>query len=177
MRNLILILSATFLLIGCKEEAPTDKLDDQIQTEYTLEELENDPDWVEVTDIDTIDNLCINTHLFYDGIVIRNRSDYDSLLLETKTKYGEKENINECIDYFELQKLESNKKNIVFFKADVNIGPKVIRKVFFNKKNNFLVYYCEIIRISGNEGSWLYLDGIVVPTSERVIFVIEKDVF
>ena len=58
----IILLIAIMAFVGCKEETPTEtKI--TIKKEYTLEELENDTNWVEVTDIDTLDAPCIHPEI------------------------------------------------------------------------------------------------------------------
>ena len=75
----ILILITLVVFLSCQEETPTDNSDDQIQTEYTLEELESDPDWQLVTDIQEIGRVCIRSKYFEGGKLIKNRLELDSL--------------------------------------------------------------------------------------------------
>lgn len=79
----ILILITLVVFLGCDEDAPTDKSDDQIQTEYTLEELENDPDWQLVTDIQEIGNPCLKSEFVEGGVLLRTRNELDQLFTES----------------------------------------------------------------------------------------------
>lgn len=72
MKNIILII-ALIAFVGCKEETPTEQKVN-LDKKYTLEELENDPDWVEITDIDTLKLPCIWYDLFERGKLIKQES-------------------------------------------------------------------------------------------------------
>lgn len=54
MKYLVLIICFA-LLFACDEENPNSA---SKETKYTIEELENDPDWVEITEIDTVGVAC-----------------------------------------------------------------------------------------------------------------------
>jgi hypothetical protein len=82
MKNFILILSI-IAFVGCKEETPTEpKI--TIQKEYTLEELENDTNWVEITDIDTTEKICV-----WGSIIMHGKEVNSSVELDTLYKLSE----------------------------------------------------------------------------------------
>ncbi|MEZ4723609.1 MAG: hypothetical protein R2863_03030 [Candidatus Kapaibacterium sp.] len=169
----IILLIAIMAFVGCKEETPTEQKVN-IDKKYTLDELENDPDWVEVTDIDTVSkNPCINLNLATDGILIRNEKDYDSLETESISKYGEYSD-DSCIFNFNDFNIDTTSKSIILFATRTNVGPKVTRKIFKHKIQNILIYYNEIERVSGNEGNNIYRDLISIPKTDSTKFIIVK---
>lgn len=172
MKKLLLAL-AVFALISCKEKAPTENKN-IIQKEYTLEELENDTNWVEITDIDTIDGACIDLSFFENGLVIRNKKYFDSIKAVSIKKYGEFGGDGFCVNNFDDYNIDTNSKSLIFFVTGTNKGPKTTRKVFENSSQDFLIYYNELEIVSGNEANNIYYDRIIVPKTKEVKFIISK---
>lgn len=172
MKKIIYII-AIIAFVGCKENAPTENKIN-LDKEYTLEELENDPDWVEITDIDTIDGACIDLSFFENGLVIRNKKYFDSIKAESIKKYGEFGGDDFCVNNFDDYNIDTNSKSLIFFVTGTNKGPKTTRKVFENSSQDFLIYYNELEIVSGNEANNIYYDRIIVPKTKEVKFIISK---
>lgn len=172
MKKIIFII-AIVAFVGCKEEAPTEpKIN--LDKEYTLEELENDTNWVEVTDIDTVLRPCVNINLMKQGVVIRNEKNFNTIIEESFSKYGETENNEYCYNDFEMYNIDTNTKSIILFTSLTNMGPKITRKIFKHNIQDFLVYYNKLEATHGNEGVNLYMDFIKIPKTKSLKFNIVK---
>lgn len=172
----LLIIFAVLAFAGCGDDAPTESKID-LNKEYTLEELENDPDWVEITDIDTVMiNPCISFKFTSEGTLIRNAHVFDSLVSETVIKNGEpdfeKYFLDTCYNSIDDFNIDTNSKSLILFSAITNKGPKITRKVFKHKIQDYLIYYNRQERVSGNEGNNLYNEIITVPKTKEVQFII-----
>ena len=175
MKNLIFII-AIIVFVGCKEETPTEN-NLNLNKEYTLEELENDTNWVEVIDIDTVEGPCIHIMLFYQGGIIRNETDFDSLKTESIQKYGELNGLDLCVNDFKDYNIDTNKNMLLLYYTKTNKYPKTTRKVFKHKVQNSLIYYNKLERTDGNEGVNIYYDRIIVPRTNEVKFITINEAF
>jgi len=133
----ILLLVTLFVFLGCDKDAPTDKSDDQIQTEYTLEELESDPDWQLITDIQEIGNPCLKRELVEGGVLLRTRKELDQLFTES----GEIDSISRkyCHIAEELE-VDYDERSIIFHYLDW-VERHSERYIFKNDKLKKYVYF------------------------------------
>jgi hypothetical protein len=157
MKNLILLL-ALLAFVGCDENTPTkNEVKENLDKEYTLEELESDPNWVEITDIDTIMGTCIHPSLYYEGIIIRNEFELDSFISESIIKFGSLD-FEDCNDDLEDLDIDTNTSNLILFSAGVNSGARIKRKIFRHIEQDYTVYYNELEKVTGYADWRLYLD-------------------
>jgi hypothetical protein len=155
----ILILITLVVFLSCQEETPTDNSDDQIQTEYKLEELESDPDWVEVTDIDTTNRACINYEYYKSGVLCRDSNELKNLFSKT----GEVDSISRlyCSNLNELE-IDFNTDSFIMYGINYH-NDKMKRKLFKNDKLKKYIYLAVITRNEGNLDLNYFRDYIKIP--------------
>ena len=166
----ILILITLVVFLSCQEETPTDNSDDQIQTEYTLEELESDPDWVEVTDIDTTKKIkCIWREVTEFGRAIRDLNELKSLYNESYEKYGDYP--NPCYDADSLE-IDFNKRTLFLYWESTH-PIAISRKIFKNEKSKMVVYLiCDNLLV-GDLVNVTYGESVTIPKVSkdfRIVF-------
>ena len=152
MRYILIIIIIAF--IGCKEEKPTEN---QItsQEKYTIDELEQDTNWVEIIEIDTLENYCVKKEYRLGGILIKDHQEYTELYQMTKDDV-------ECPS-------NSNSLNVNFNDRDVimaafsNAPSNWTRKIFKNEKTNEIRYIVEIMRINSTEKFTWWYEAISIP--------------
>lgn len=162
MKKILLIL-ALIAFWGCDENTPTkNEVKENLDKKYTLEELESDPNWVEITDIDTLDIPCIWYDLYEMGKLIRTDAEFKNLYNESKalTKHSELPCQNDT-NYIEV---DFSNRDLILFEVRTNGGaPLFKRKIFKNSKLNQCRYLLEItIRDVTKEGAGL-TEAISIP--------------
>ncbi|MFA7326042.1 MAG: hypothetical protein WC121_05210 [Candidatus Kapaibacterium sp.] len=161
MKNIIIAL-AIIAFVGCKEESPTEnKL--ITQQKYTIAELESNPDWVEVTDIDTLELPCIWLDVFEMGEISRTAEEYKELYKESKSlDMGyEMPYCNEDTDYIDL---DFSTRSLILFEVRSNGGsPLLERRIFKNSKLNQYRYILEITKRSGTKENSGFTEVISIP--------------
>lgn len=161
MKDIILMI-VMLAFIGCKEEAPTEnKL--ITQQKYTIEELENDTNWVEITDIDTLELPCIWLDVFEMGELCRNQTDYNSLYNESKSLMDHSE-LPYCIDDTNYINVDFLTRSLVLFEVRSNGGkPTIKRRIFKNESIKEYRYILELtIRTLTKENSG-FTEVISIP--------------
>ncbi len=164
MMNKILLLLALLAFIGCSDDnAPTkNEVKENLDKKYTLEELESDPNWVEMTDIDTLEIPCIWYDLYERGKLIKQENEFKQLYEESKVLI---ENsglpCNNDTNYIDV---DFSKRDLILFEVRTNGGsPWFIRKIFKNSKLNQCRYVLDItIRDVTKEGAG-YTEAISIP--------------
>ncbi len=162
MKNLILIL-ALIAFLGCDENVSTVNIyQEYIDKEYTIEELESDPNWVEITDIDTIKSPCIDWELYEMGRVFRDRESLEKLvLLYDTTSVFYKNDL--CEKNIDLYNIDYNKSDVILFNCGIGGGqPITIRRIFRNDKYKVIYYYLSVEPTSGTFEYIVYGDAIVI---------------
>ena len=140
MKKILLIITAGLLFFACKEDNLTDNSDGTIQTEYTIEELENDPNWVEFTDFRVVDSPCINPTFYEYGKLVNTKELFDELDSEPAGRSIPILN-RDCADSnFEYKFNFKDSTLLLFYSTIGGGGPKTVRKVFYNNKKNKYVY-------------------------------------
>lgn len=148
MKSIIIIISL-ILFGGCKEESPTEN-QLIVQQKYSITELENDTNWVEITDIDTLELPCIWTDVYDMGELCRSQSDYTSLYNESKALEDHSE-MPYCKNDTNILDFEFSSRSLILFEVMTNGGgPSFQRKIF---KNTSLKKYRYIVEITINSGT------------------------
>ena len=160
MQNIILIL-AIIAFVGCKEETPTEQKVN-IDKKYTLEELENDPDWVEVTDIDTLEIPCIWINLYERGKLIKLESEYKDLYSESKALMDHSE-MTYCKDDTNYIDVDFSNKDLILFEVTTGGDPLFKRKIFKNSISNQYRYLLEITFRSVSKVGFSFTEAITIP--------------
>ncbi|MEZ4723611.1 MAG: hypothetical protein R2863_03040 [Candidatus Kapaibacterium sp.] len=158
----IILLIAIMAFVGCKEETPTEtKI--TIKKEYTLEELENDTNWVEVTDIDTIKQPCIWGKAIEHGKLIKNMNELRSVYKKSdsiSTNYSEF-----CFDADSLG-INFNNRSLILYWIDRHPA-EIERKIFRNDKLKQYIYVAGFTGLFDGFDNSTFGDKITVSKVEE----------
>ncbi len=136
--SLIILAFAFMLLVSCFNEQPT-----KVTQEVTFDKhtIQNDSNWVEITDIEKIDFRCVHPDLLKEGIVINSDSVITNL-------YNESRIINDILfkhlcDTFMLPEVNYNSNSLIGISWKSR-GGVTSRKLSFYKhrftENYVLIY-------------------------------------
>ncbi|MFA7327867.1 MAG: hypothetical protein WC121_14465 [Candidatus Kapaibacterium sp.] len=161
MKNIV-IAFVLIAFVGCNEESPTEnKLTNQ--QKYTIEELESNSDWVEVTDIDTLELPCIWLDVFEMGEISRTDDEYKALYKESKLLDMGYE-MPYCDKDTDFIDLDFSTRSLILFEVRSNGGsPLLERRIFKNSKLNQYRYILEITKRSGTEENSGFTEVISIP--------------
>lgn len=161
MKYIILIL-ALLAFWGCDENAPTkNDVKENLDKKYTLEELESDPNWVEITDIDTLEIPCIWYDLYERGKVIRTDAEYKDLYSESKALMEHSEFA--CKNDTNYIDVDFIKRDLILYEVSTNGGsPLFKRKIFKNSKLNQFRYVLEITITDVTKEEALFAEAISI---------------
>ncbi len=139
MKKIILII-AIIAFVGCKEEAPSEpKI--TIKKEYTLEELENDTNWVEITDLDTLLKFpCIWKDIIEFGRIVNDLEEFKDIFKESDELGREYTEYCFDVDSFDI---EFRDRTLILYYIDW-LDLNVKRKIY---KNNILKTYVYIVEL------------------------------
>ncbi len=141
MKNIILII-ALIAFIGCDEETPTETKITR-QKEYTLEELENDPDWVEVTDLDTLPRFpCIWSDIIEFGRIVNDLEEFKDVFKESN-ELG-REYTEYCFDADSFD-IEFRDRTLILYYIDW-MDKNVKRRIYKNNNLKTYVYIVELYK-------------------------------
>lgn len=159
--KILFVLIAVLLLHSCNEEQATRFAVDK-------HDIQNDPDWVEITDIDTVD-VCIATSLFDSkGLLIKSENEYlnyfnKSLLDEDyvyfTTKYPQYTN---CTTTYQSSNIDFSKRDLILFSIMTGGQPKSVRKIYRNSLTKEIIYLVDIKAGYTKEGSG-FGEHITIP--------------
>lgn len=153
----LLIIFAILAFAGCGDEAPTEtKID--LDKEYTLEELENDPDWVEVTDIDTIKQPCVWNYVMEYGKLIENIGELRTIYKKSdsiSTNYSEF-----CFDADSLG-IDFDDKSLILYWIDKH-PDEIERKIFINDKLKQYIYVAGFTGLFDGFDNSTFRDNILI---------------
>lgn len=125
MKYLVIIITI-IAIIACEKDSPDVTNSITTENKYTIEELENDTNWVEVTEIDTVGVVCgYNNGSAPDkSFVIRSTEDLSNLeeLILVKKDCEKNQNLN--IDFL---------SNVVIVSAFSQEPSDYERRIFKNK--------------------------------------------
>ena len=158
MKTIIIIAILSIIALACqKEDMPVE------QIQYTLEQLENDTNWVEIIDIDTLKQpVCIEKDRYNHSIVIETAEEFNNLYKNSED--WRKENsiyfTQECSDEINVD----FKKRTLILVASSNGGfPVFKRKIFINYTEKKIIYYLENKSTSTTEDLKVFHENITIP--------------
>lgn len=88
-------------------------------------------------------------------------------------KYGGKV-FSECTKIFNDLNIDSNRYSILLFAVKTNVSPKITRKNFKHKNQDFLMYYNELEPTHGNEGVNIHRNLIKIPKTKDMKIIINN---
>lgn len=166
MKKFLFIALASFLMlaIACNEQ-PT-KTSNYV---FDKRNIENDTNWVEVTDIDTVD-VCLYYLIFDNGLQIRDEVQYkDKFKLNTVYLIGQHDSTKyPCFFHYLKPDINFELNDLVLFYTMTGPIEKTERQVFYNKKSNDYLYMLKIFSkyskdvIIPDRGDG-YIDKITIP--------------
>ncbi len=172
---IIAIASILMLMISCGDEQPT-KYNNITYDKY---QIQNDTNWVEVTDIDTVD-VCISRKLFKFGLKVNTESEYKSLFIETLKDYDYLNSVREhpdktnCTEEYQVPNINFDSRYLILFDIRTGGSPMCKRRIYFNIQGNSAIYLVEfyfkdsIIRTDELSG---FAETITIPKSKKIDFV------
>ena len=146
---LFLALSVLMLMISCGDDQPT-KVSNYV---FDKRNIENDTNWVEVKDIDTVDISCLTGNDIYLGKIFESEIDFKNFY-DTSfcgRKYGYKSTqVNFNTNFMILYGMNSN---------DVNW----YRKIYYNQASNEYLHLLKIERTSDHANMTWFLESVQLP--------------
>lgn len=143
--TIILALIAIFSLAACKDDQPTKA------TPYDKYNIHNDPDWIAITDIDTVE-ACIATSLFDDakGLLIKSENEYlnyfnlslqDEDYVYSVTKFPQYTN---CTTTYQPSNIDYSKRHLILFDLRTGGQPICDRSIYRNNTTEEILYLVSI---------------------------------
>jgi hypothetical protein len=143
MKNLLILSMLTIFLFACKDEGAAGPMG---ETEYTLEELENDTNWIEVTDYELLEIPCLKVHELEEKYYFKNDEDYQEL---SNYFYD-----NSSCTFSSLPEVDFDKEEVIGFSNigavfyqgnNIEKGDSLGIRLFYNYKYNKVVLKYKII--------------------------------
>ncbi len=123
------------LMISCSEEQPT-KVSNYV---FDKRNIENDTNWVEFHDYDTLDDICFDFWDNLSGVIINSEDDYKEVFFGAFPSNNENNRPYNCFfwtidDYIKPDIDFDNRSMLIFCWYDANV--EFERKIYYNPKND-----------------------------------------
>lgn len=172
MKKIVFILTTTFLLISCKEEIPTNSL---IQTEYSLEGLENDPNWSEISNYTVFESYpCYITEID-SAKCIESKEELDRIYDAKVAEKGEIVGITKCNSEISDYYIDFNSEALIVVFETSNGGTTNTRKVFYNDSLDKTIYFLNIVPKDPTYNISHYAEAMSVPKSGEIQIIINNE--
>ena len=170
MKNIILativVMIATFT--SCKMEQ-------LIAVSYDKHTIQNDTNWVEVIDIDTI-NVCLSSYwsdkdLNNRNIIIKNEEEYKEIFEDAILTSG-KNFLPYCDTVYKPTGIDFDKRFMIMY-GITGADDKFTRQIFLNKSTSEYLYLISINRLSLSKVRrcwWEYISLPIVNGNAKVTF-------
>lgn len=162
-KSIILIISFTIFLVTCSKEQPTN-----LSSNYDKYQIQNDSDWVEITDTMNINVLCLDPSLIYTGKVIMNDNDYRDLWNKSSGFIEMWKNLRhpdslyaKCKEYTDLN-IDFQRYSLLGFAIITGIA-ETNRYVYVNHKRKEYLHLLHIIDTSNYKRGDAYYKWVAVP--------------
>lgn len=143
MKNLLIILMLSIILFACKDEVEPGPMS---ETEYTLEELENDPNWVEITDYELFEIPCLNVYELEGKYYFKNDDNYQDLKNHFYDNSSCTFNSLQEVDFDEEEVIGFGNIGAVFYHGNnIEKGDSLEIRLFYNYNFNKVVLKYKII--------------------------------
>jgi hypothetical protein len=153
------IASILMLMISCSEEQPT-KFSEYV---FDKRNIENDTNWVEFHDYDTLDSLCFDLDEAYGGIIYNSESEYKEAFLKAmNADYKSWEcGFMKIEDYTEPD-IDFDTRSLLFmFWRDANVEYK--RKIYYNQKQDEYFYLLTVDLVGYGAVMIMYAETLSLP--------------
>ncbi len=148
MKAIIILAMAVLLLVSCEKEQPTN-----LSATYDKYQIQNDSDWVEVTDIDTLNPCFGPAHWIRHNnkyIIIKNENDYKTIFDEDVATFGKDFIIAKCDTVYKPTGVDFSTRFMISYKIATG-DDEYTRKIFRNKFSNEYLYLVSITYLSSNK--------------------------
>jgi hypothetical protein len=168
---LFLTTSVLMLMISCGDEQPT-KVSEYV---FDKRNIENDTNWVEITDIDTVENTCYDQFDVIGGVLCMNESEYRNYYdlaqeriyqLKSKLSQQKRDSLGNCYKFnnYTSPDVDFNTHDLILYSMTSGFA-NWERKLFFNDHDNEY-FYLLTIDTSPSNGEYIlvfYNDAIKIP--------------
>lgn len=166
MRAILIILLAAFFMLftSCNEKQVTEF------TQSDLEQIQQDTNWVEITDIDTVEACMAND--FYNngkGLLIKSEEDYKKYFdksLENEQYMDMVRNWSQytnCTEEFQPLNANLENRDLILYSISSGGMPIFTRRIFLNKNESEYIYIVEIQITTYTKELRSFSDEITVP--------------
>ncbi len=159
MKNLLILAMLTIFIFACKDEGAAGPMS---ETQYTLEDLENDTNWVEVTDYELLEIPCLKVQDLEEKYYFQNDEDYQDL---SNFFYD-----NSSCTFNTLPEINFDEEEVIgvsFIDYPLEEYDYFQMKVFYNSNEKKITVYCEAeydTTQSRNELAFMYRKWIKKST-------------
>jgi hypothetical protein len=165
---LFLAVSVLMLMISCGDEQPT-KVSNY---EFDKRNIENDTNWVEITDIDTVE-VCISAKLYTNdtnGLIVNSEVEYRNLFLETLKDEDylwavrNHPELTNCTEEYQIPAIDFDKRDLILYRTALGGGQPIWkRKIYINKRFKVILYLLETTLTTYTLENSHYSERITIP--------------
>lgn len=172
MKKSIVLLLASILMLSaaCEQEQPT-----KFAAVYDKHTIQEDTNWVEITDIDTVD-VCLYYLIFENGLQIQDEIQFkDKFKQNTEHLIGQLDSIKSpCFFHYLKPDINFELRDLIMFYTMTGPIEKTERQIFYNNNSNEYLYVLKIFSkyskdsVIPNRGDG-YIDEITIPKKELTV--------
>ena len=166
MKTHIVLLLASILMLtaACEQEQPT-----KLSAVYDKHTIQEDTNWVEITDIDTVE-ACISRKLIINGLKVNSEEQYKNLFLETLKDEDylwavrTHPELTKCREEYQIPDIDFNKRDLILYRAPIGgYNPILTRRIYKNELSKEIVYLFELKQTSKKLGLSSFVEHITIP--------------
>jgi hypothetical protein len=159
---ILLIISSLMFIISCKQEQPT-----QLSPKYDKNNIQNDTNWVEIFDIDTV-KVCIRNEVYYAGKIAASEFQYKEYF-DGNLKYIKAVDSIKypCFFNYIRPNIDFGKRDILLYFLHTGGGfPIYKRHLYKNSQAKLYLYLLEVNKIKTTEENSFFDETIAIPKIE-----------
>ena len=161
---LFLAVSVLMLMISCGDDQPT-KFSEYV---FDKRNIKNDTNWVEVTDIDTVD-VCIHYEVYSDGKVASSEEQFKGYFLKNLQYNFSGDPIKySCYFNYTSPDIDFAKRDVILYSTLTGGGfPINTRQLYKNTQSKQYLYLLTIKRTDVTEENSFFDETITIPKIEK----------
>ena len=135
MRNVVIMIMLISSAFSCKEQEMAAPIN---ETQYTLEQLENDPNWVEITDFEMLEIPCLKNYELEEKYYFKTNDEYQIL----KNHFYD----NSSCSFNALPEVNFDKEEVIgvsYVDSPLYQYDEFQVKLFYNSIEKTIIIYCE----------------------------------
>ena len=170
MKKVFVFFAASILmfLAACNESTVNNKKNiSNNNIIYNKLTIQNDSNWVEVFDIDTLD-ICFGPTYWADqnkidrNIIINKENEYKTIFDDAVATSGKYFYLTKCDTVYKSTGVDFNNRFIIIYGIGTG-DDKFTRQIFKNKYSNEYLYLVSITRLSNNDILKGFFENISLP--------------